>query len=137
MSSVGTLSHLLLQNSVAIGVMADIGQAAPNMSHDEYVAIRSAAMRRNLAPGQRAHLAGRVTIQLRMEGLMPIGFDDLVDDVMSGAPETIRVFLAFRMRCVGCPIACFHTVDDACREHGVDRDSFLNALRAVLAETMA
>jgi hybrid cluster-associated redox disulfide protein len=72
-----------------------------------------------------------------MERLMPIGFDDLVDDVMSGAPETIRVFLAFRMRCVGCPIACFHTVDDACCEHGVDRDSFLNALRAVLAETMA
>jgi len=68
---------------------------------------------------------------------MAIGFDDLVDDVMSGAPETIRVFLQFEMRCVGCPIACFHTVDDACREHGVDRDSFLNALRAAVAEIMA
>jgi hybrid cluster-associated redox disulfide protein len=47
------------------------------------------------------------------------------------------VFLTFKMQCVGCPIACFHTVDDACREHGVDRDSFLNALRAVIAEVMA
>jgi len=129
-------SFAALQNLVAI-VIADIGQAAPNMSHYEYVAIRSAAMLRNLAPGQRAHCAGRVTIQLRMEKRMPIGLDDLVDDVMSGAPETIRVFLEFKMRCVGCPIACFHTVDDACREHGVDRDSFLNALRAVLAEIMA
>ncbi len=68
---------------------------------------------------------------------MAIGFDDLVDDVMSSAPETIRVFFRFKMRCVGCPIAGFHTVDDACREHGVDRDSFLKALRSVVAEIMA
>jgi len=61
---------------------------------------------------------------------MRIGFDDSVDDVMSGTPETIRVFLQFGMRCVGCPIACFHTVDDACREHGVDRDAFFKALCA-------
>jgi hybrid cluster-associated redox disulfide protein len=64
------------------------------------------------------------------EARMPIRFDDLVDDVMSRSPQTIRVFLQFRMRCVGCPIACFHTVDDACREHGVDRGAFLEALRA-------
>jgi hypothetical protein len=31
---------------------------------------------------------------------------------------------------MGCPIACFHTVDDACREHGVEREGFLKALRA-------
>lgn len=68
---------------------------------------------------------------------MPIGFDDLVDDVMSDQPATIRVFLEFKMGCVGCPIACFHTVDDACREHGVDRDIFLNALRLVTADAMA
>jgi hybrid cluster-associated redox disulfide protein len=72
-----------------------------------------------------------------MENRMPIGFDDLVDDVMSGVPETIRVFLEFRMRCVGCPIACFHSVDDACLEHGVDRELFLNALRAVAVDVMA
>ena len=68
---------------------------------------------------------------------MAIEFDDPVDDVMRGTPETIRVFLEFRMGCVGCPIACFHTVDDACREHGVDRDAFLNALRSVGAEAVA
>ena len=60
----------------------------------------------------------------------PIGFDDPVDEVMSRSPRTIRVFLEFRMRCVGCPIACFHSVDDAAREHGVDREVFLGALRA-------
>ena len=61
---------------------------------------------------------------------MPFTLDDLVDDVMRRAPETIRVFLTYRMRCVGCPIACFHNVADASREHGVDPDEFLAALCA-------
>jgi len=55
----------------------------------------------------------------------------LVEDVMSRRPATIRTFLDFRMGCVGCPIASFHDIDDACREHGVDRDRFLAALTAV------
>jgi hybrid cluster-associated redox disulfide protein len=67
-----------------------------------------------------------------MENAMPIGFDDLVSDVMNDWPATIRVFLDFRMGCVGCPIACFHTVGDACSEHRVDRDAFLKALRDVV-----
>jgi len=64
---------------------------------------------------------------------MPIGFNDLVNDVMNKWPSTIRVFLNFRMRCVGCPIGCFHTVDDACREHRADRDAFLRTLNEVVA----
>jgi hybrid cluster-associated redox disulfide protein len=65
-----------------------------------------------------------------MEARMQISFDELVDDVMRRRPETIHVFLAFQMRCVGCPIACFHNVADACREHSVDPDVFLSALCA-------
>ncbi len=68
---------------------------------------------------------------------MLIGPDELVDDVMRAVPETIRVFLEFRMGCVGCPIGGFHTVDDACREHGVDREIFLNALRTTVAGVLA
>jgi hybrid cluster-associated redox disulfide protein len=60
---------------------------------------------------------------------MPIAPDMLVDDVMQRWPATIRVFLDTRMRCVGCPVACFHTVDDAAREHGIDREALLRALR--------
>jgi hybrid cluster-associated redox disulfide protein len=59
---------------------------------------------------------------------MSIADDDLVDELMRGEPRTIRVFLAFQMGCVGCPLACFHTVADACREHHIDRDVFLAAL---------
>ncbi|MBB3020835.1 hybrid cluster-associated redox disulfide protein [Microvirga lupini] len=64
---------------------------------------------------------------------MTIASTHLVDDVMRRWPATIRVFLDHRMRCVGCPIACFHTVDDACDEHRVDRAAFLAELRATAA----
>ena len=68
---------------------------------------------------------------------MPICFEDLVGDVMEVSPATIRVFLDFRMGCVGCPIAGFHSVDDACKEHGIDRNKFLVALGAASNAIMA
>ena len=66
-----------------------------------------------------------------------IEFDDIVGQVMSRYPQAIRVFLDSRMGCIGCPIGAFHTVDDACKEHGVDRDEFLTALRAAAHTVMA
>ena len=57
----------------------------------------------------------------------------LVEDVMRRWPTTIRVFLDFKLGCVGCPIASFHDIDDACREHGIDRDAFLAALKKTAA----
>jgi len=57
----------------------------------------------------------------------------LVDVVMRRWPTTIRVFLNFKLGCVGCPIASFHSVDDACREHGIDQMSFMAALRGAVA----
>ena len=48
----------------------------------------------------------------------------VVDDVMRRWPATIRVFLDFRMRCVGCPIATFHSIGEACAEHGDDANAF-------------
>jgi hybrid cluster-associated redox disulfide protein len=55
--------------------------------------------------------------------------DLMVDDVMRRWPSTIRVFLDFRMRCVGCPIAAFHSIDEACDEHSIDAPAFLSKLR--------
>jgi hybrid cluster-associated redox disulfide protein len=66
-----------------------------------------------------------------MEACMPIAFEDIVGELMTARPATIRVFLDFRMGCVGCPISAFHSVDDACKERGIDRDKFLAALRTV------
>lgn len=69
---------------------------------------------------------------LTLEAIMPVESTQLVDDVMRKWPATIRVFLNHKMSCVGCPIACFHTVDDACREHGTDRARFLADLRGAI-----
>ena len=52
-----------------------------------------------------------------------------VDEVMRQWPATIRVFLDLRMSCVGCPIASFHTVADACREHQVAVATFVPLLQ--------
>jgi hybrid cluster-associated redox disulfide protein len=63
---------------------------------------------------------------------MSIALDTLVDDVMRGWPATIRAFLDHRMLCVGCPIGQFHTVADACREHGIDAAQFIRALHSAV-----
>ena len=39
-------------------------------------------------------------------------------------PETIPVFMRHKMLCVGCLVAPFHTVLDACREYELDVDAF-------------
>ena len=62
-----------------------------------------------------------------------IGFEMALDEVMRRWPATIRVFLDFRMNCIGCPIGGFHTVEDACCEHGAAPQDFLSALRAAAA----
>lgn len=53
-----------------------------------------------------------------------------VGEVMRRWPATIRVFLDFRLHCVGCPIACLHTVTDASNEHRSDLEALLRALNA-------
>lgn len=58
-----------------------------------------------------------------------------IDEIMRLWPSTIRVFLGFRMRCVGRPIAAFHPIVEACEEHEVDAEAFwpkiLDASKAV------
>ncbi len=63
---------------------------------------------------------------------MPAAPLQLVDDVMRRWPAAIRVFLDHKMRCVGCPMARFHTLEEACREHGVDFNRFLANLEAII-----
>ncbi|MBB3018195.1 hybrid cluster-associated redox disulfide protein [Microvirga lupini] len=65
---------------------------------------------------------------------MSVEATQFVDEVMRRWPMTIRVFLNHRMHCVGCPITCFHTVADACREHGVEQAQFLAELDAMIAK---
>ena len=47
-------------------------------------------------------------------------------------PETIAVFFRFKMLCVGCFVGPFHTICDACDEHGVDQNVFLEELQRAI-----
>jgi len=51
-----------------------------------------------------------------------------IDTIMRRWPATIAVLIRHRMLCVGCPIGVFHTVMDACREHGIDEATFVREL---------
>jgi hybrid cluster-associated redox disulfide protein len=51
-----------------------------------------------------------------------------VDEIMRRWPKTIEVMIRHDMLCVGCPIGIFHTVTDACSEHEVDEDAFVEEL---------
>jgi hybrid cluster-associated redox disulfide protein len=66
---------------------------------------------------------------------MHLAVDEIVDELMRKSPSAIAVFLKYQMKCVGCPIGPFHTIEDACREHSVDRAAFIaDVRRAIDAE---
>ena len=53
---------------------------------------------------------------------MAKSFHDMTMDViMREWPATIRVILDRGLLCVGCPVASFHTLSEAAREHSVDQ----------------
>lgn len=53
-----------------------------------------------------------------------------VGEIMARWPSTIRVFIAYRMHCVGCPISPFHTLVDAAEEHRNDLEDLCVAVEA-------
>lgn len=61
--------------------------------------------------------------------------DTPIDEVMRICPATINVLIDKDMHCVGCVLACFHTVQDAAREHDQHAENLLDALNAVARES--
>jgi hybrid cluster-associated redox disulfide protein len=59
--------------------------------------------------------------------------DMTMDEIMRRWPETIRGIIHNGMLCVGCPIAPFHTVAEAAREHGLDEAALRQALEAAVS----
>lgn len=66
---------------------------------------------------------------MRMLDKLPV---TAVDEVMRRWPATLAVFIRFDMKCIGCPIAPFHSVEDACREHALENAQVLAALTGVV-----
>ena len=61
---------------------------------------------------------------------------DLADmslfEIMARWPETVRVFVALGLHCVGCPIASFHALSDAAEGHGIPQVTIERHLLAVI-----
>ena len=93
----------------------------PDVAND-FVKQRGNLRRRKEAAKKGGQTGGMKQNELPTEYLT-------VDEVMRDWPSTIRVFLDFRMGCVGCPIGTFHSVEEACDEHGIDVAVFLPKLR--------
>ena len=59
-----------------------------------------------------------------------IAWRDLsVMEIMDHWPATLAVFMRHRMLCIGCMVAPFHTLSDACLEHHLDEQQIIEELR--------
>ena len=61
--------------------------------------------------------------------------DMTMDAIMRAWPVTISVLIRPRMLCIGCPVATFHTLSEACRAHGIDERVFMSDLENAIALT--
>jgi hybrid cluster-associated redox disulfide protein len=63
--------------------------------------------------------------------------DPPIADIMRRWPETMSVFMARGMLCVGCLVGPFHTIDDACSEYRIDPHRLLAELREAITAAAA
>jgi hybrid cluster-associated redox disulfide protein len=65
---------------------------------------------------------------------MPNELDSLsVRQIMTRWPATTRVFIDWRLHCIGCPIGELHRLADAALEHGYPAEALAAALTAAIA----
>lgn len=60
--------------------------------------------------------------------------ETVIEWVISKYPSTVPVFLRWRMQCVGCPIAPFESVADACAIYHHPTDLFLSELQIAASQ---
>ena len=60
--------------------------------------------------------------------------ETIIADVLKSAPNAAPLFLSIGMHCLGCALASGETIEQACGVHGVDADTFLEKLNALVAE---
>lgn len=59
----------------------------------------------------------------------------VVGDLMARWPQTVPVFLRYRMSCPGCLMAPFMTVSEAANEHGIATEVLAQDLRHAIQDT--
>ncbi len=63
----------------------------------------------------------------------PITSRSNIDWVVNEYPATVPVFLRWRMLCIGCPIARFESIAEACANYQNPVERFVGELRAAAA----
>ena len=64
---------------------------------------------------------------------VPIDAETNIVALLTDHPAAVTVFLGRRMHCVGCPVARFETIADACRIYHYPLAGFLAELQSVTA----
>jgi len=54
--------------------------------------------------------------------------DTVISDILSIAPDSVPLFRAIGMNCLGCVMSSGETLEQACAAHGVDVDDLLSKL---------
>ena len=67
-----------------------------------------------------------------MDQSSPLTADLTIADVLARWPQTVPVFLRYRLACVGCPIAPFEQLADIAPIYGLALDPLLAALRQAI-----
>jgi hybrid cluster-associated redox disulfide protein len=60
--------------------------------------------------------------------------DLIVEEVLNKWPETVPVFLRYRMGCVGCTMAPFETLSSAVEIHRLPLNRFLRELQEAVEQ---
>ena len=64
---------------------------------------------------------------------MQITKDTIIGDILNIAPQTAPLFMSIGMHCLGCPASRGETVEQACMVHGVDCETLLARVNAMIA----
>jgi len=59
--------------------------------------------------------------------------DMTIQEVVQNNPETIRVFLEHGLHCIGCSVARYENIEQGALAHGIDVDSLIDDLNAVVS----
>jgi hydrid cluster protein-associated redox disulfide domain len=55
--------------------------------------------------------------------------DMSVKEIMDRWPSTVPLFIRKGLKCPGCPIGPFHTLDEAAREHGKNLSDLIEEIQ--------
>jgi hybrid cluster-associated redox disulfide protein len=61
--------------------------------------------------------------------------DLMVADILTEWPETVQIFLAYRMSCIGCYLSPFDSLEDALVVHDLPVEAFVDELNQKIKES--